>query len=668
MRYFNLFLVVTVASFTIGGCFGEGEVEEGNPLVPRITGLSKTELTVGETVYVLGDNFLDLEEGRTELVFDGTFQRDSDGAFEKAHFVVTPLFDGQLANDTEINGLSVDADSSVLRLSRFGPFQVPFTANGDETGTFSGTLTARNLLTDGGVFEQEEPVDVTIKVRPSIIIRKFEPFVGFEEDGKTPLYAGCGTPAIRAIQNLPYVLEVEAVGFEPAFFIYDFTAINGMPEQVTFSHPAKPVCDGSGNNCVWKDSIGDPESKQMIIFNRVEELDTFYWAVVRITATSTDGQSEFVETALPISVHRPLEFRLDPGPAKVAEYFEPVPVTGCMCASAPGVTADYSETHTEARQNSVSVSVSKTWSQAQGVTNSADWSEGISESTAVSNSTSDNWSHSESETLGETYGITMNHQDSQSANFSNTEGEGWGYSYNEGTDTAEMKTQMGELFGQARASVNVEVGAEGSIPGFAKASGKVGTTVGATVGAKTGNTVGETNGSHSDYGSTTSGQKSNTEAFGSTTTDSTGETLQNSYALSAQDQVGGTTTQGEVQTSSKVYNFGGATSQSDVVTVGDSETWGETWTSTSSDTVSVGTGARIPVGSCAVYFRQTTRLVRKGYLYSHNLCGVRELMGDSTFNEWTWAAALAIGSDSCAGGNFPTPDLPEVECIVGPCY
>ncbi len=667
MRHFNTFLVVTITGALIWGCSGEAEQEKGNPLVPRIAGLSKTELTVGETVYVVGDNFLPLEEGRTELVFDGTFQRDSDGAFEKAHFVVTPLFDGELVNDTEINGIDVDAESKVLRLSRFGPFEVPFTANGDETGTFSGTLTARNVLTDGQSFEQASPVDVTIKVRPSIIIRKFEPFVGFEADGKTPLYAGCGTPAIRALHNLPYVLEVEAVGFEPAFFIYDFTAINGMPDQVTFSHPAKPTCDGSGNNCVWKDSIGDPESKQMIVFNQVAELDTFYWAVVRITATSTDGQSEFVETALPISVHRPLEFRLDSGGPQPAETFEPVPVTGCMCASAPGVTANYSETHTESRQNAVSVSVSKTWSQAQGVTNASDWSEGISESTALSNSSSENWSHSESETMGETYGITMNHSDSQSANFSSTEGDGWAYSYNEGTTNQQMETQMGELFGQARSSVNVEVGAEGSVPGFAKVSGKVGTTVGATVGAKTGNTVGETNGSSADYGYQTSGQNSTTEGFGSVTTDSSGETLQNSYALSAQDQVGGTTTQGEVQTSSKVYNFGGSSSQSDVVTVGDSETWAETWTTTSADTVSVATGAKIPVDSCAMFYRQTTRWVRKGYLYSHNLCGVRELMGDSTFNEWTWAAELAIQGSPCDGGNFPQPKGIS-ECLVGPCY
>ena len=646
-------MLLAALALVVVAC-GTETAEEVNPLEPRIFGLSHVEVSIGQTVYVVGENFLDLEEGRTELVFDGTFQRDSDGKFEHSTFVVTPLFEGEAQEDRVLDGVAVEPGMEILRLSRFGPFQVPFTIDGNQTGTFSGTVTARNVLQSGEVFEATEPTDVSIVVRPSIIIRKFEPFVGFKDD-LTPVYAECGAPALRAIHNLPYVIEVEAVGFNPEFFIYEFAGINGATtSQVKYTHQASGTVD----------RVGDPQSGELVVFSSVPEDVAFYYAAVRVTATIQGQSGDFIETAMPMSVHRPIEFHLGQSKSQVAQRYEPVPVSGCIKGGI-GTEVTYAESHSESRQNAVSVSVTKNWSSAHGVTQQDNWSEGVSESTTTSNSSSDNWSNSESETTSESYGVSYNTSDSQSANYSTSDGETWDYSYNEGTTNQEMASTMGELYGELSSSVNVEVGAEGGVPGFGKVSGKVGTTVGASVGGKTGQTMGQTNGKHTDSGSSMGGNKSSSEAYGSTTTDSMGESMDQSFALSSQSQVGGSTTQTDAATSAKVYNYGSSVGMSDVVTEGNQESWAETWTATTTDQTLLSFSNRIPMNRYGVFYRQTTRHVRRAQVYSHNLCGVRELMGEMTFNEWTWAPELALG-ESCEGNNGPASTM-QAECVVPPC-
>jgi len=649
-------LVAAMTLVMLGGCGSQSGGGSGEEFVPRVVGLSSTELSVGQTLYIVGEDFVDVDQGKTVVTFDGTFRRDSDGKFESTSFTVAPLFDGVLQEDTELGGVPVDAGMNVLRLSRFGPFSVPFSATGDQTGTFSGKLTVRNYLKSGTVQESKEPLDVTVTVRPSIVIRKLEPFVGYNADG-TPVMANCGAPALRALQNLPYVLEVEAIGFEPEFFIYDFYGINGKDkEEVSYSHKAAGKVD----------RVGDPASGNLIVFNAVPEDTSFYYAAIRVAATVKGASGDFVETALPLSVHRALEFHMDQSTAVPAQYYQPQAMTGCIPGSI-GSQVSYEESYTEERQNSVSVGVAKQWSSSHGTQQSTDWSEGVEETTSVSNESTQTWNHSEAETASESYGVDYQHSDSQSAAFSTSDGETWGWSYNEGTTNEEMQQKTGEIYGEVSGSITTQVGAEGSVPGFAKVSGSVSTEVGAMVGAKTGNTVGQTTGQHSDYGSSMESSSTSGEEYGSTTTDSVGESVDKSYALTSQDDVGGATSKTEASSSSKVYNFGGSTSVDDVVSVGDTETWDETWSSSTSHTTVVGTTNRIPVGKYGVYYRQTTRLVRKGQLYSHDLCGVRELMGELQFNEWTWAAGLAIG-DECGGSTMPQPTtFPAAECVVPPC-
>jgi len=658
MKVLKVLLLLVVSGLVVAGCFGGDEEETIASSALTLKGLSSTELMVGETVYVAGTNFLQQDEGRTELVFQGMYKRD-DGVFEDVDFVVSPIYDGEFIVDGQVGPIPVEAGTNLLRWSRFGPFKVPFTAEGNVTGTFKGTLVARNVGHDGSILEQSDSEDITIRVRPSIIIRKFEPFVGFDAEGE-PIMAECGSPALRGIHNLPYVLEVEAVGFQPEYFNYEFRGLNGASQTaVKYSHKMD-IAAGQVD-----DSIGDPASGQYLIFNEVPEDESFYYATLRVTAPILNGNGDFVETALPISVHRPLEFHLGQSESRIAQYYEPVPVSGCI----PGginVQVTYQETKSEARQKGVSVSLSKSWTQNQGVSNTESWSEGVSESTTVQQSDTQGWSHSESETAAETYGVSYNHSDSQSAEYSSSDGESYGWNYNEGTSNQQMEAQMGEVYGEVSGSVSTEVSAEGSVPGFAKVGGKVGTTVGASVGGKTGQTVGETVGTSSSSGSSMNSSHSESEGFGSSTTDSTGENMSESYALASQDSISGNTQVSEANTNSKVYTLGGSGTMSESVSVGEQETWQETWVTTNTDSTLMSYSGKIPNQQYGVWYRQSVRYVRQAQVYSHNLCGLRELMGSLTFNDWAWSPALAIGKE-CGGSIMPQHSLPAADCVVPPC-
>ncbi len=655
-----LALVLSIAGFS--GCGGDELPGPGAPgsedpadLEPHVLVLSTNEISIGETIHIAGRNFLDLHVGRTELLFEGVYVGDGFAPAETS-FTITPLYDGELTGPGELAGEPLSDGDDILRISRFGPFQVPFTPGGGKLGTFKGKLIARNILADGTIVTDEHPPTVSIDIRRSIVIRTFEPFLGLDTNGD-PKMAQCGAPAIRAIHKLPYHLEVEAIGFEPEFWKYEFSGINGSDQVIEYTHTANGTIDQVGSPYV---ASPDP-----IIFNPVPEDVSFYVAGIRIKAV-VKGTDEFVETGFPMTVHRPLEFRLADGQEQVAQIYHPVPVSGCI-AGGIGTTTVYAETVSEARQRGVSVAVGQSWNTSHSNSQSADWSHGVSESQTTSQSEAMSEMHSESENMAETYGMTTLSSDSNSISFGSSDGEAWGWNMSEGTTNQDMQSATGTVYGSVSAKVSTEVSAEGSIPGVAKVGGKVGTEVGVTAGGSVAGTLGSVNGSNSQHGSSMSGTSTQSQGFGTVTTDSKGESLSNSYALTTVDSLSSTTTQSEASTSSKTYNFGGGVT--DTVQVGEaaSETWTETWTDTETVSKSWTTSYKIPMSKYGVWYRQSTRTVRRGQVYTYDLCGVRELMGEMYFSNWVWAPTLAMG-DECDGAVMPQPDnMPAAQCVVPPC-
>src|SRR5687768_1208638 len=219
------------------------------PIAPKIDALSHEAITVGETLYVSGRGFLPPSGGRTLLEFSGVFYwTDEAGRTipeDVASFTIAPVFDGEFPEGGSAGALSVRPGDQVLRWNRFGPFLAPFGGDGRHPGLFKGTLTPVNVLPNG-MADPGEPTTIALEVRPSVLITRLEPVTGEAPDG-TAETAGCSAPALRVFGGIPYILEVETMGFEPAYFLYEVANINGDERFISFTHEAVGQIDRLGD-------------------------------------------------------------------------------------------------------------------------------------------------------------------------------------------------------------------------------------------------------------------------------------------------------------------------------------------------------------------------------------------------------------------------------------
>ena len=505
------------------------------------------------------------------------------------------------------------------------------------------------MTNEGEEFNDGEPLSVKMNIQPSILLTRLEPVIDYTDDNQA-ITAGCGSPALRVFGGLPYVLEVETMGFEPEYFIYRISNANNSDTWVEFTHTATGTSDTLGEP--------DPERQEIILFNRLDDSEEF--AIASIYVTAVDANNNTVETALPIRIVRPVAFHYD-GNRQIAEYYEPEIVNGPIPGSI-GAEVSYSETHSESRQRGVSVNVTKSFTESQGMNQTSNWSEGFGVTTSNSTTNSVGQSHSEGETSSSTYGTTYSQSSGTSNNISSTDGTNWGWSNTDSESQEEFEDKTLGAYGEVSLGMSTEVGAEGSIPGFAKASGKVGTSVGTNVGAKTDSTEGTKTGTSSSHGMHMDSSSSDTVGYGSTTTDTASNSVTGSYAVTSQATRNSSTAQTAATAESLTYQMGGAAGITENYTTGESESWTETWQTTETDSTLVTFKSKVPNGKCAVIYRQTVRHVKTAQLYAYDRCGVRSLVGEMHFNEWSWAPNIAIGDDCEA--QLPEPEFPKAACFI----
>jgi hypothetical protein len=636
---------------------------------PTITKMQQSSLVVGEPLSFYGENFLGPHEGKTKLVFEGIYvwtDKDGKEVVENVPgLVVAPLYDGEFEEDGSVlveqggneTQESVPAGTRVLRWNRFGPFDVPFTHEGNKTGVFKGTVSATNYHLDGTVDIDEDPSHVAIEVQPSVLITKLEPVVGLSAK-KEIRTAQCDGPALRAHGGLPYILEVEAVGFEPTWFFYRLCGVNNKEGFVEFDH--QPVYHASAPG---RDRLGDPswpawKKDEIVVFNPVSDTEEYSIAAIRITVI--DANNNAYHTALPLSVIRPMHFYHD-GDRKLAEYYEPEVVHGPV-PGAIGTVVTYAESQSETRQRGVSVGMSDNWTKGQAQTKNTDWSEGVSQTNSLSATNARGESHSEGESSQETYGSSYASSETNKVDFSSSTGTDWGWNKSESNSSEEFKSHMGEIYGDVSAEVSSSVTGEGSVPGIAKVSGTVGTKVGVSAGAKTGDTTGDRRGSQETSGSHMYESESESQAFGSATTDGRSESVSGTFGLTSQTNINSSTSATQAKSDSTTYQMGGSEGLAENYSVGSQKTWQETFVNSEAVTKSFSNSSKVPRGRCAVVYRQTVRYVRTAQLYTYDLCGVRELAGELSFNEWTWSPSIEIGDD-CQGDSLPDSSLPRAECF-----
>jgi len=613
----------------VAGCLLAGCPPATPDSGPVVRDLSTTSVVLGETIFFYGNNFRrGGDEGVTRLTFNGVYAGD-DGSSTDAQFSFEPLFDGKAKRGSD--------EYEVLRWSRFGPFRIPFAADLRVPGLFRGEIIATNVLVDGTQNSTSEPATFELRVEPSVAIEELQPII-----------ADCGSPALRGLAGMAYRMQVRAIGLTPTNFSYTINEINGQSGPTTIGHAAYGPTD----------VLGELEP---FVLNRVPDDVASYVTDIRVVATSEDGR--VVETALPFTVHRPLEFYYD-GTLGVAQYYEPVPVSGCM----PGTVGNrvvYSESTTEALQRSVTIAVSRNWSTEHGVSNSSNWSEGYGEE--VSNSTSVGQDVSLSETSGteETYGVSYDHASSNEVGYETSSGENWNYNMTEGTTNATEQARLEQMSTDVNLSDTLSINGSVSIPGVADVGGENSVTAGVARGTMSNETNTTRTEQRQDRGYSVGGEQSETESFGSTTTDSSGTSVGGSYALSSTNSSSRSIEDTQARSQSHTMELGGATDISTVSSEGMTESEERTWVVSSEHTTLTEYSGFIPVDRFGVFYRQTLRLVRTGYLRSYDLCGRSEVQGKMNFNEWTWAPALAIG-ESCTP-SLPKSDLPAAQCLIPPC-
>ena len=311
MRHHRTWLVALTLTVACAEGMGEGDVE-----APTLLAMSRSEVSVGQSVEIIGQGYLSGNQGHTELWFEGEY-RTEDGATYSVDLRVRPHW----------------GSASRLIWANVGPFAVPFSPNGDELGTFLGTVTGVNVAPDDSE-AYSEPLPIDFRVGPSVIVRDLQP-VGGE----------CGAPARRLVGGFPYRITVQAVGIDPVSFTFELLNEPGMERSRVFRVPAVGPSTTFGDN-------GE------LFTVPVPEDQVFYINELLITARDADGNQ--ASSVFAFGVHRPVEY-IDWGRPQIAQIEAATPVSGCIAGGINGQNVRYEETETQSRSRQASYSWNEDW-------------------------------------------------------------------------------------------------------------------------------------------------------------------------------------------------------------------------------------------------------------------------------------------------------------------
>lgn len=336
------------------GCAAEVGQKPDNP--PLVLGMSRTEVSVGESLEVVGGNFLNGTQGYTEVRLDGEYHTKN-GPVYPISMQFRPHWE----------------DGNRLVWAQFGPFTVPFSPSGDELGTFQGTITAINYEASGAQVESE-PAEISLEVMPSVIIRKLQ-----------PLTAQCTAPSRVMLGGFPYEVAAEAIGFEPVNFSYVIFGEPGVAAPRIIRRQASGTADNYGEE-------GD------LAFNLPPPELPFYVGTFAVAALGTDGVERVI--ALSYGVHNAIEY-VNARKVSIAEIESPLPVSGCHSGGdTQGRTLTYSENTTDTRSRTVGVTWNESFSEQASSTNGGSTSQTYGISYNISQSETMGWEMGFSTSIG----------------------------------------------------------------------------------------------------------------------------------------------------------------------------------------------------------------------------------------------------------------------------
>lgn len=298
------------------------DAQESSEDAPLVLGLSRTQVSVGQSVEIIGGGFMNGNGGHTEVRLDGEYHTKN-GPVHPVSMQFRPHWE----------------DGNRLIWSQVGPFTVPFSPTGDELGTFNGTITAVNLEDDGDSIESE-PAEVALEILPSVIIRELLPVEA----------ASCPNQQSRVILGgFSYRVRAEAIGFEPVNFSYVVFGEPNVDAPRIIRRQATGNADAYGQD-------GD------LYFSMVPEDMPFYIGTFAVAALGTDGIERVI--SLSYGVHNAIE-HVSLRTVNVAEIEAAVPVSGCFSGGdTQGRTLNYQEDESQTRSRTVGVTWNESFSEA----------------------------------------------------------------------------------------------------------------------------------------------------------------------------------------------------------------------------------------------------------------------------------------------------------------
>jgi len=480
-----------------------------------------------------------------------------------------------------------------------------------------------NINVNEKVYEQT----FDINIQPSVVIKSL------------CSTSNCSSITGNVINNVSNKLEVSTLKIMPIKFVYD---IETPYESYQFVHDFNsPVSTDYLDNIVFKEISNDL---------------SYYIALIKVTVF--DVNNNIAETIIPVKVVRPVEVKHF-GKHELAEVYDPVPVTGCIPGTV-GSNVQYSESTSETRQNSVSITINNNWSNSFSSNESRITSEGISigETQGTVNSSS----MSNSETQTESFSETQSEGEGNNISFDITEGENWSWSLNESSSSTEGQSQSQNTNTGVNGSTTVGASGEGSLAFFAKASGKIEVSAGVSRGwgESNGSSSSETNSESRGY--TTGGSSQNGRSYGSVQNNSRSHSLSGAYVLSS--STSNAITESSSLSSGRVWNMTESLSSGKVVTEGNSKSISQTIVNSSSSSTTFSYGGYIPRGRYGIFFRQTSRYIKLSEIITYDLNGFASHAGFVMMNSWAWAPELSIAT-SCE--EAMQSSLPLSECLIPPC-
>jgi hypothetical protein len=341
-----------------------------------------------------------MDAQKIELVFDGTFKR-RDGKEEAIKLT-------QPTSRSEAGG---------IRWTTFGPFGNPFTPKNPDIGVFNGKVGVKVTLADGTEQIDESPLPVRLEVKPSIIVTELQ-----------PTSAECDAPALRLIGGMKYKMKTQLLGFDATSVDYEIKVPGIAPDNrglptLDFEQDGSPkyrstlinhaVGDTSKSKSAPAPSTDKIDDKDAILLPVVPPDRPTYGVIFSIIARDAKGAA--VRSVFGMQAHNPLEVVYD-GRYQLAQIYAAQPVSACMPGGQQGRNVDYTESKSETRSRSLSVTLSSTWLKSD----ENNWSTTDGKNITTSKAVTDGYSNTHSTTNSFTFERNHSETDGVSFNWSNS--------------------------------------------------------------------------------------------------------------------------------------------------------------------------------------------------------------------------------------------------------